>query len=235
MEQQRVDGRGMPPVEIVDMRSERSALHPTTRVRRSWTAEGDRAAESPRLVELPGVRACGHAFGCPNCDVTLVLHRRRARSTATTAATPSRCPAAVRRAGRCRSRGTASGPSGSSRTSPSSGSTCCASMPTSTTPGAVLARFGELERAVLRRHAARRQGTRLPRRSTSRSCSSRRDPAVPRPAQRGADVRAHHAAGRGARARGERVTAACSSRPPHPSTPWCSPPARHGLGGLPRR
>ncbi len=73
----RVDGRGMPPVQIVDMRGEHTPLHPLTREalldarkavvllnRRGWS----------NFLEC---RECGHAWECPNCDVTLVLHRGR--------------------------------------------------------------------------------------------------------------------------------------------------------------
>jgi primosomal protein N' (replication factor Y) len=75
---QRVDGRGMPPVEIIDMRGARSALHART------SAALVDANKSIVLLNRRGwsnfleCRACGHAFGCPNCDVTLVLHKRRA-------------------------------------------------------------------------------------------------------------------------------------------------------------
>ena len=37
-------------------------------------------------------RDCGRAWRCPNCDVSLVLHRVEECSAATTAATPSPCP-----------------------------------------------------------------------------------------------------------------------------------------------
>ncbi len=74
---QRVDGRGMPPVEVVNMRGQSTPLHPTTR-----EALVD-ARKSIVLLNRRGwsnfleCRECGHAWGCPNCDVTLVLHKGR--------------------------------------------------------------------------------------------------------------------------------------------------------------
>ncbi|MFN8173619.1 MAG: primosomal protein N' [Solirubrobacteraceae bacterium] len=78
---ERVDGRPLPPVEILDMREARSPLHPRARaalaeVRR----DGGKAVV---LLNRRGwsnflsCRACGHAWCCPDCDVTLVLHRAR--------------------------------------------------------------------------------------------------------------------------------------------------------------
>ncbi len=57
---ERVDGRGMPPVEVVGMAGVQGPLHTATRdaldeVRRD-EAKADRAAEPPRLVELPHLR-----------------------------------------------------------------------------------------------------------------------------------------------------------------------------------
>src|SRR4051812_26014766 len=72
---QRVDGRALPPVEIVDMRERRSLLHPDT-----YEALLD-APKSIVLLNRRGwsnfltCRTCGQVWGCPSCDVTLVLHR----------------------------------------------------------------------------------------------------------------------------------------------------------------
>jgi primosomal protein N' (replication factor Y) (superfamily II helicase) len=71
----RVDGRPLPPVEIVDMREAASALHPTTR---AALAEGGKAIV---LLNRRGwsnflsCRSCGKVWECPSCDVALVLHR----------------------------------------------------------------------------------------------------------------------------------------------------------------
>ena len=75
----RVDGRPLPGVEILDMRGETHGLHPTT-------AQGlaqVRAARCKAIVLLNrrgwsnflSCRSCGRVWGCPHCDVALVLHR----------------------------------------------------------------------------------------------------------------------------------------------------------------
>jgi primosomal protein N' (replication factor Y) len=72
---QRVDGRPLPPVEIVDMRKARRALHPRTH---------DALASCRKAIVLLNrrgwsnfltCRSCGQAWECPSCDVTLVMHR----------------------------------------------------------------------------------------------------------------------------------------------------------------
>ena len=75
----RVDGRPLPSVEILDMRGQRTGLHPRSaealaRVRR----DGGKAIV---LLNRRGwsnflsCRACGKVWCCPNCDVALVVHR----------------------------------------------------------------------------------------------------------------------------------------------------------------
>jgi len=77
---QRVDGRPLPPVEVLDMRDARHPLHPTTR-----EALGDvRRAQRKAIVlvnrrgwsNFLSCRHCGHVWSCPQCDVALVLHQR---------------------------------------------------------------------------------------------------------------------------------------------------------------
>jgi primosomal protein N' (replication factor Y) len=72
---ERVDGRRLPPVDIVDMRKARRALHPRTH---------DALAASRKAIVLLNrrgwsnfltCRSCGQAWECPSCDVTLVMHR----------------------------------------------------------------------------------------------------------------------------------------------------------------
>jgi primosomal protein N' (replication factor Y) len=82
----RVDGRGMPPVEVLDMRStdpRGGPLHPAT-----LEALGEvRAAGSKAIVMInrrgfaPWLtcRSCGHHWDCPNCDVSLIVHRHSER------------------------------------------------------------------------------------------------------------------------------------------------------------
>jgi len=71
----RIDARPLPPVRVLDMREARHALHPETR-----RALGD-ARKAIVLLNRRGwsnfltCRSCGKAWGCPSCDVALVLHR----------------------------------------------------------------------------------------------------------------------------------------------------------------
>jgi primosomal protein N' (replication factor Y) (superfamily II helicase) len=76
----RVDGRALPPVEIVDMRGGvPGPLHPRTREAFSEVARN--GGKAILLINRRGwsthltCRSCGHAWECPDCDVSLVLHR----------------------------------------------------------------------------------------------------------------------------------------------------------------
>ena len=80
---QRVDGRDLPPVEIVDMRGGvPGPLHPRTREAFAEVAEA--GGKAILLVNRRGwsthltCRSCGHAWECPECDVSLILHREGA-------------------------------------------------------------------------------------------------------------------------------------------------------------
>ncbi len=79
----RVDGRPLPPVQVLDMREQGQGLHPLTaqalaEVRR----EGGKAIV---LLNRRGwsnflsCRSCGRVWSCPQCDVALVLHRAEGR------------------------------------------------------------------------------------------------------------------------------------------------------------
>jgi primosomal protein N' (replication factor Y) len=82
----RVDGRRMPPVKLVDMREadpRSGPLHADT-----WTAlEGVRQAGAKAIVMInrrgfaPWLtcRSCGRHWSCPNCDVSLIVHRHSGR------------------------------------------------------------------------------------------------------------------------------------------------------------
>src|SRR4051794_27823467 len=82
----RVDGRSMPPVRVLDMREadpRSGALHAET-----WAAlEGVRAAGTKAIVMVnrrgfaPWLtcRSCGQHWNCPNCDVSLIVHRHTGR------------------------------------------------------------------------------------------------------------------------------------------------------------
>jgi primosomal protein N' (replication factor Y) (superfamily II helicase) len=71
-------GPGLPPVELLDMRGLRHALHPASRAALEEVRGGGKAIV---LVSRRGwaafcvCRSCGHAWKCPRCDVTLTLHR----------------------------------------------------------------------------------------------------------------------------------------------------------------
>jgi primosomal protein N' (replication factor Y) (superfamily II helicase) len=82
----RVDGRRMPPVEVLDMRGadpRSGPLHPTT-----WDSlERVRAAGAKAIVMVnrrgfaPWLicRSCGRHWSCPDCDVSSIVHRHAAR------------------------------------------------------------------------------------------------------------------------------------------------------------
>ncbi|HEX5763501.1 MAG TPA: primosomal protein N' [Solirubrobacterales bacterium] len=99
----RVDGRRMPPVEVLDMREadpRSGPLHPAT-----WEAlEEVRGAGAKAIVMVnrrgfaPWLtcRSCGRHWGCPNCDVSLIVHRHAGRLVchhcAHTEPLPGDCP-----------------------------------------------------------------------------------------------------------------------------------------------
>jgi primosomal protein N' (replication factor Y) len=76
---ERVDGRELPPVEIVGMAGVRSALH--ARTRDALDTVRRRGEKAIVLLNRRGwsnfltCRVCGRVWTCPDCDVSLVLHR----------------------------------------------------------------------------------------------------------------------------------------------------------------
>jgi primosomal protein N' (replication factor Y) len=75
----RVDGRRLPPVEVLDMRGLHHPLHPRTRL-----ALADVRRTGGKAIVLLNrrgwsnflsCRSCGRVWSCPNCEVALVLHR----------------------------------------------------------------------------------------------------------------------------------------------------------------
>ena len=80
---ERVDGRAMPPVEIAGMAGIRGPLH--QRTREALEAVRERGEKAIVLLNRRGwsnflsCRTCGRVWGCPNCDVTLVLHQAAGR------------------------------------------------------------------------------------------------------------------------------------------------------------
>jgi primosomal protein N' (replication factor Y) len=81
----RVDGRGLPPVELVGMLGCEGALHERTR----RALDEVRRHEEKAIVLLNrrgwsnflSCRECARVWECPNCDVTLVLHRAHSEMT----------------------------------------------------------------------------------------------------------------------------------------------------------
>ncbi len=78
---ERVDGRRLPPVELLDMKGASGPLHPETIEGLSEVARSggkaivmlNRRGWAPYI----GCRSCGEAIECPDCDVSLVLHGKR--------------------------------------------------------------------------------------------------------------------------------------------------------------
>jgi primosomal protein N' (replication factor Y) (superfamily II helicase) len=75
----RVDGRPLPPVEVLDMRGAAGALHPRTHeALHAVCADGEKAIV---LLNRRGwsnflsCRSCGRVWECPDCDVALIWHR----------------------------------------------------------------------------------------------------------------------------------------------------------------
>jgi primosomal protein N' (replication factor Y) (superfamily II helicase) len=79
---ERVDGRPMPPVELLDMRSSHQPLHPETRMALADLRHA--GGKAIMLLNRRGwsnflsCRNCGRVWLCPNCEVALVLHRNGA-------------------------------------------------------------------------------------------------------------------------------------------------------------
>jgi primosomal protein N' (replication factor Y) len=76
---ERVDGRALPPVELLDMRAQHHPLHPQTR---AALADLQRAGGKAIILlnrrgwsNFLSCRSCGRVWMCPNCEVALVLHR----------------------------------------------------------------------------------------------------------------------------------------------------------------
>jgi primosomal protein N' (replication factor Y) len=92
----RVDGQALPPVEIVDMREARRALHPRTHDALAAARKAIVLLNRRGWSNFLSCRSCGRAWECPSCDVTLVLHRSQAllacHHCGHREGVPSRCP-----------------------------------------------------------------------------------------------------------------------------------------------
>ncbi|MFL5886261.1 MAG: primosomal protein N' [Thermoleophilaceae bacterium] len=80
---ERVDGRPMPPVEVVAALGVPGGLH--QRTREALDEVRERGEKAIVLLNRRGwsnflsCRSCGHVWECPQCDVSLVLHRSAGR------------------------------------------------------------------------------------------------------------------------------------------------------------
>ena len=206
-------------------------LHPRTRD----ALEAVRRAEEKAIVLLNrrgwsnflSCQVCGRVWKCPQCDVSLVLHRAAGAGRLPPLRPPrARCRARARTAARRPSRGTGSGTERLERELEE------LMEPLPVIPARRRRREGRGDAAALRRRAGRRagrhadgrQGARLPRRHARRGGGRRLDAALSRLPRRGAHVRARRAARRPQRARaarreGDRADArtrrptACATRP----------------------
>ncbi len=98
----RADGRSLPDVELLDMRGSdprTGPLHPRTA--EALAAVADRRAKAIVLLNRRGwapfldCRSCGRAWGCPRCDVSLVIHQNgelRCHHCGHAEAAPAECP-----------------------------------------------------------------------------------------------------------------------------------------------
>ena len=100
---ERADGRSMPPVRVLDMRERDGRGGPLHQLTREALAEvGERGAKAIVLLNRRGwspylaCRSCGQARACPQCDVSLVFHRResalRCHHCGHAEAVPDVCP-----------------------------------------------------------------------------------------------------------------------------------------------
>jgi primosomal protein N' (replication factor Y) len=75
----RVDGRPLPQVQVLDMRNQPPGLHPLTvealREVRSTRGKAIVLLNRRGWSNFLSCRECGRVWGCPECDVALVLHR----------------------------------------------------------------------------------------------------------------------------------------------------------------
>jgi primosomal protein N' (replication factor Y) (superfamily II helicase) len=97
---ERVDGRSLPPVEVVGMAGVSGPLHERTRSE----LDGVRRRREKAIVLLNrrgwsnflSCRLCGRTWECPHCDVTLVLHQAASELACHhcghRARVPSECP-----------------------------------------------------------------------------------------------------------------------------------------------
>ena len=240
----RVDAREMPPVRVLDMRStdpRTSPLHSTT----LEALAGVRRAGAKAIVMInrrgfaPWLtcRSCGQHWDCPNCDVSLIVHRHSHRLVCHHCAHSEPLP---RECADCGSTTLSQSGAGTEQIEALLAERL-APMPVfrldsdTATAGKgaharILAAFGEAERRP-GRHPDGRQGPRLPRGDAERDPRRRRDPALPRLPGRGAHLRDGRPAGRAQRPRrgrrGEVIVQTLA-----PGSPSIVHAARHDSAGF---
>ena len=144
-------------------------------------------------------RACARVWECPNCDVTLVLHRAAAGWPATTAATAEPVPRACPDCGSVSVARHGAGTEQLERelealVAPLPVFRLDSDVAAAAGVATVLRRFDEAHVGRARRHPDGGQGPRLPRRHARRGARRRRHAALPRLPRRGAHLRAGGAA-----------------------------------------
>ena len=97
---ERVDGRALPPVGVLDMRGVRSALHPETATALHGAGKAIVLLNRRGWSNFLTCQTCGHVWMCPECDVSLVLHRAEDRLACHHCGHSERVP---ERCGECRS------------------------------------------------------------------------------------------------------------------------------------
>ena len=192
----RVDGAPLPPVEIVDLKAAHGAVAPADPRGAGRRAQGHRAAQPPRLVELPHLSDLRARVGVPavrrRADPAPRPERRRLPSLRPPRADPATCPD-------CGSVSIARHGAGTERLEHD--------LAALGKPGAAPGRRRQGRRRGAqrlrarrpgdpRRDPGRRQGPRLPGRRPRRRPGRRLHAALPGLPRRGADVRARHPARR---------------------------------------
>ena len=87
---ERVEGKPLPAIEVVDMKEERSKTEKkvrelSNRMKEALKERSTRNQQSLLFLNRRGFAPCiicwecGHVFGCPNCSVSLIHHQREKR------------------------------------------------------------------------------------------------------------------------------------------------------------
>ena len=206
----RVDGRRLPPVEIVSMTGTAGPLH--ERTRQELDGVRRRAEKAIVLLNRRGwsnflsCRLCGRVWECPNCDVTLVFHQAAGAVACHHCGHRERAPAGCPD---CESVSVARHGAGTEQLEGEL-EALVAPLPVFRLDSDVAAARRHRDGAAplrrgrgrsARRNADGGQGPRLSRRHARRGARRRRHAALPRLPRRGAHLRARGPARRSQRAR----------------------------------